>query len=98
LLEIVLAGGSARRFPGTGEGWEQDGCKDADNGDHDQQFNECESFSFHKMSPDGLYVSAACSRVEHAKVPWRQLFAYCTGALYPKAQDFSTMIVVVKKV
>ena len=37
--------------PGTRQGGKQYGCKDSDDGDDDKQFNQCEAFGSHRVSP-----------------------------------------------
>jgi hypothetical protein len=51
LLEVVLATGTARRFAGTRECRQQDCRQNADDRNHDQQLDECETLFLHPMIP-----------------------------------------------
>ncbi|OQB96723.1 MAG: hypothetical protein BWX80_04163 [Candidatus Hydrogenedentes bacterium ADurb.Bin101] len=52
LFQVALTGLAARRLPRPGQGRQQDGRKNADNGDDHQQFNQCKSMThFHIDMP-----------------------------------------------
>jgi hypothetical protein len=54
LLEVVLARGPVGRFPRPRKRRQQDGCEDADDGDHHQQLDEGETLVFSSDdSPNG---------------------------------------------
>lgn len=54
LLEISHAFCSLDSFFGLGNRWEQHACKNGDDGDNDQQFNECECQPGHPAAAKGF--------------------------------------------
>ncbi len=47
LLEVVRAACAPGRFAGTGKGWQENSSQNADNRDHDQEFDQCKTFLTH---------------------------------------------------